>query len=73
MPPRRQRKTQGQETRDCLDPSGFWYFFDPQAAKKYQMMILYTLWLRHIQGIVLYGQRRGFLRAKKYMETVRTA
>ena len=35
-----------------LDPPGFWYSYDPQAAKKYQMMIPHTLRLRHIQDIV---------------------
>ena len=33
------------------DPPGFWYYFDPQAAKKYQMMILHSLRIRHIQDI----------------------
>ena len=35
------------------DPPGFWYYYDPQAAKKYQMMILHTLRLRHIKDIVI--------------------
>ena len=35
------------------DPPGFWYYYDPHAAKKYQMMILHTLRIRHIQDIVI--------------------
>jgi hypothetical protein len=35
------------------DPPGFWYYFDPQAAKKYQMMILHSLRIRHVQDIVV--------------------
>ena len=36
-----------------LEPPGFWYYFDPQAAKKYQMMMLHSLRIRHVQDLVV--------------------